>query len=64
LSEQGEEPFGTPAMPDGLEEVTQILVAAHQVMAGARIAGFSEDQSFQFARDYFTNMMRFAVEQS
>jgi hypothetical protein len=67
LDEFSEEPLGESDMksaPDssGLSEITEILISAYQVYAAARIARFSEGQAFQFARDYFTTMMRMSAE--
>lgn len=46
----------------GLSEIAPILIAAYQVYTAARLAAFSDMQAFQFARDYFTTMMKLSVE--
>jgi hypothetical protein len=47
----------------GLDGVMDMMRGAHQIMAAAHLSGFTPDQSFQFARDFFTTMMRMSIEQ-
>ena len=46
----------------GLDSVMDIMRGTHQVMTGAVLAGFTQAQAFQLARDWFTNMMRMSFE--
>lgn len=50
--------------PTGLDGMTDIMVSARQVASAARIAGFTPDQALQFARDYFTTMLRISIERN
>lgn len=66
--ESSGDPLNVPpsAEPDatGLDGILDVMGSARQVYNAARIARFTEDQAFQFARDYFTTMMRMSTERS
>lgn len=47
----------------GLDGIMDIMRGAHQIMSGAMLVGFTDQQAFQLARDFFTNMMRMSIEQ-
>lgn len=48
----------------GLTEMMSIMRSAFQVQTAAKLTGFSESQSFRFALEYFTTLMRMNVEQN
>lgn len=53
-----------PSDPTGSDDIDPILLASKQIMNAARLAGFTEDQSFQFARDFFLETYRMSIHNS
>jgi hypothetical protein len=51
-----------PADPAGTEGLNNIMAEAKQVKDAAMIARFTEEEAFQFARDYMAEMFRVAAQ--
>lgn len=57
-------PMEQPEDPTGSDDIGPIMIASKQLMDSARLAGFTEDQAFQIARDFLMETFRMSIRNS
>jgi hypothetical protein len=50
-----------PEDPTGSDDLGPIMIGSKQIMDTARLAGFTEDQAFQIARDFLLETFRMSI---